>query len=156
MIYKNLPEHENCEKFTPIGIVEIYDAETGELVYKTHNMIVKSGRSLILNAVFGGASLKKAKFSKFYESGSLDNSVLTTADMALPENIVSEAFNDNDVLDSDNLCMKINLEIKNSAKTVPISAIGTSYDGKLFSRAAIDPVYMRPNRTYKCTYTMYF
>ena len=37
--------------FKPIGLVKIYDEETGELLCETHNMIVESGRRLILKSI---------------------------------------------------------------------------------------------------------
>mgnify|MGYP003301991246 CR=1 FL=1 len=43
----------NENRYTPVGKVQIVDAETNEVVYETHNMIVESGRKLINQAIFG-------------------------------------------------------------------------------------------------------
>ncbi len=81
------------ERYTPIGKVSIIDAETGESIVDTHNMIVKTGRQLIAKAVFGGADTEPGisfdKFKFFYEQNLAGE--LTTATMTydkIKDNIV--------------------------------------------------------------------
>ena len=52
----------NEEKYTPVGIVEVEDIDSGEIVYKTHNMIVASGRLALLNRVCGNGTYDLRKF----------------------------------------------------------------------------------------------
>lgn len=164
------------EKYTLNGVVNIIDTKTNEIVYTTHNMIVATGRELILNAVFNGTSLSLSNFKKFYETTS-------TTSLTKPEdtydgkksnigdNIVDidstgteiETKTYKDEIDTTNLCMKLYLDIQSKASntiTSPITAIGLLYTNGnskiLFSRAAIDPVYMQPNREYVVDYKIYF
>lgn len=73
---------ESEERYTPIGKVSIIDADTGEKLVDTHNMIVKEGRRLIAKAVFGEGegndpAIVKDRFRFFYEQ---KDSRITTAD----------------------------------------------------------------------------
>jgi hypothetical protein len=70
------------ERYAPVGKVSIIDAETGETLVDTHNMIVKEGRRLIAKAVFGEGegndpAISKANFKFFYEQNDAN---ITTAD----------------------------------------------------------------------------
>ena len=183
------------DKLNPVGLVEIVDCESGECVYKTHNMIVDTGRQLILNALFksGGEILKQANFIKYAEK---NNQTITTPEFVyindkvnssnvpysvresniLTDGIQNTSINTTtaitgpnettytDKLDAENIKIELHFKIayeKGNATYLPITSIGLLYkkdDGTkvLFSRAAIDPVYMRYGRTYIVHYTIYF
>ena len=47
------------KSYVPQGIIQIYDIESKEKIYETHNMIVGSGRSLISNAIFCNKTMLK-------------------------------------------------------------------------------------------------
>lgn len=182
----------NEEKYIPNGVVEIIDAETGEKVYETHNMIVQSGRQLILGAIFNsaGTAFDTTKFKKFLEKQNAD---LTTPTMSYSD-ISSNLLNDSDIInpniktqatdqnidnltsllesgktidlnklydkfDTNNLCMVMTFGVdfsSTSSQYSYITAVGLTYEQTLFSRANINPVYMRNGRKYVIRYTMYF
>lgn len=183
----------NEEKYIPNGVVEIIDAETGEKVYETHNMIVQSGRQLILGAIFNssGTAFNTTNFKKFLEKQNAD---LTTPTMSYSD-ISSNLLNDSDIInrtinttinqdqnidnltsllesgktidlnklydkfDTNNLCMVMTFGVdfsSTSSQYSYITAVGLTYGQTLFSRANINPVYMRNGRKYVIRYTMYF
>lgn len=182
----------NEEKYIPNGVVEIIDAETGEKVYETHNMIVQSGRKLILGAIFNSAetAFNTTKFKKFLEKQNAD---LTTPTMSYSD-ISSNLLDDSDIInrtiktqateqnidnltsllesgktinlnklydkfDINNLCMVMTFGVdfsSTSSQYSYITAVGLTYEQTLFSRANINPVYMRNGRKYVIRYTMYF
>jgi len=178
----------NENQYSLTGLVKIYDAETNELVYETHNMIVESGRKLILKAIFNKSALDPAKFKKYYET---NNEALTTPNMAYSniQSNVSETmaaiattsgstvtYNQTtvttpgsatqttytDTVNENGICMEMHFKIAKATNVMePVTAIGLLYNTSgsnytLFSRAAIDPVFMRPDRVYICHYTLYF
>lgn len=194
------------DEYKPVGLVEVIDADTKETVYKTHNMIVKSGRTLILNSIFSGQPIDFRKFTKYLEKS---NNNITIPDMtykatqsnsdsqqnyvfgsSLLSPIINEPININatdqdietltnldnkdnkvidltklyDKVDVDNTCMVLTFGVDLSNVTSgysEITSIGLIYnetdsDKILFSRANINPVYMRYGRRYVVKYTIYF
>ena len=194
------------DEYKPVGLVEVIDADTKETVYKTHNMIVKSGRTLILNSLFNGQPIDFSKFTKYLEKS---NNNITIPDMTykatqsnsdsqqdyvfgssllspiINESIHTEATDqdidtltnldnkDNKVIDLtklydkvdvDNTCMVLTFGVDLSNVTSgysEITSIGLIYNKTannkiLFSRANINPVYMRYGRRYVVKYTIYF
>lgn len=174
-------------KYSPTGVVTIYDYDTHEKIFETHNMIVGTGRELIINAIFGNSSLDKSKFKMFYDS----NNRLTTDSLKynylikkdVEDKITSLAYFNTDgklgtwtepysdseftefsgpVTDPDNNKYYINIDGKvelSSAFTVYGIGLIYSKDANnniLFSRAYIDPVYLRNGRTYLVNYKIYF
>ena len=175
-------------KYSPIGVVTIYDCETHEKIFETHNMIVGTGRELIIKAIFGNSSLASSNFKMFYDS----NNRLTTDSLKYDDLIKKDVenkitslayFNIDGKLgtwtdesystftefsgpvtdtDNDNNKYYINIDGKvelSSAFTV--YGIGLIYSpdentNTLFSRAYIDPVYLRNGRTYLVNYKIYF
>ena len=107
----------NEEKYTPVGLVEVEDLETGEIVYKTHNMIVQEGREKILKVLFNEQNVS---FSKFFE---IDHRNLTVPNMT----IVSSAIDKSTQCDIAN--MFINGE-SDALSKVNLSQMSYSLDGK--------------------------
>lgn len=77
----------NTERYMPVGRVEIVEADTGKVVYTTHNIIVKEGRKLIINSIFNDITnnantniLDIKNFRFFYQLGSNTTMRLTSAD----------------------------------------------------------------------------
>ena len=235
----------NEEKYIPCGIVEIEDIDTGEIVYKTHNMIVEQGRKKILDQMFpeNGTSNSYTSCFKFFETnhrdltvpnmtivqsgsvtdastqcnitdmtidgtdGNLSEIVLdsksyeienedgrvlckrttngnTATDTVIGNTtgthypVLTGANPDSPLADNEQLVIKFtdnqdntngrinyvfhiccSKQDENNPKKA-ITAIGLAFkDGdvwKLFSRAAIDPVFMRPGRRYVMHYTLHF
>lgn len=176
-------------KYSPIGIVTIYDCKSHEKIFETHNMIVGTGRELIIKAIFGNSSLSSSNFKMFYDS----NNRLTTDSLKYDNLIENDVegkitslayFNIDGESDgklgtwtepsysefidfsgptTDNNKYYINIDGKvelSSAFTV--YGIGLIYynpntkTNTLFSRAYIDPVYLRNGRTYLVNYKIYF
>ena len=173
-------------KYSPIGVITIYDCDTHEKIFETHNMIVGTGRELIIKAIFGNSGLDSSKFKMFYDS----NNRLTTDSLKYDDlikkdvenKITSLAYFNTDgklgtwtdesystftnfnspEIDTGNNKYYINIDGKvelSSAFTV--YGIGLIYNPDtntniLFSRAYIDPVYLRNGRTYLVNYKIYF
>lgn len=51
--------------------ITIYDLETHEKIYETHNMITGEGRSLIANSIFGNVTMNPEKFRIYFDNKDL-------------------------------------------------------------------------------------
>lgn len=190
----------NKDSFNIHSKINFYDFYTHELIYSTHNMIVGTGRSMILKAIFGGNSedaIDPTKFKIFFddrdsvttESFTINtilnngaNHIFLSTDtnatsigkyMQEDENTYKFVLNNSET--EKNQCLTINttnneyyitingiIEKSNSNIIYGLGLIyGTgdtvnSSSYTLFSRAYIDPVYLRKSRKYMVEYIMYF
>lgn len=166
------------DRFSAIGHIVIKDAETGETLADSHNMIVKGGRGLIAGAAFGGTPLDIKDFHVYFEEN--DSSETTsddtysgksayivnaddlskatiayTTDASLTDNVTHYAYN------STAMTAEFKHRFTDTSKNRYITAAGLAYkkgtaDPILFSRVMFDPVYMRSNRSYIVDYTVKF
>lgn len=192
------------KSYVPQGIIQIYDIESKEKIYETHNMIVGSGRSLISNAIFCNKPIDPSKFIMFFDNYSGPTIFSMTMDFLKTNNIIKYPIDNsgnevtrlghyreiasengdveydfntyytygNQTSDIQNISavnneypVKIDGIIKydtaDTNNNIIITGIGIEYKESedssiLFSRAYIDPVYMRPGRKYLVHYTLYF
>ena len=167
---------------TPAGIIKIYDKD-GNLVVEKHNMIVKSGRTLIFNSflhkifssteltAMGIKPLSDNQFDLKANFSYLANPIKTTESLTLDQIQVAEgASGDNNVIrkeldpeitiDADALSIKLTASFAGTETFTKFNQIYLTYvDGNisnLFSRVALDPVYIGSDGTYTLTYTIYF
>ena len=227
----------NETKYSPIGLVQVEEVETGKIVYETHNMIVESGRNRIVHSLFPAdnnatdytagnlykfyernhrnltvpnmtiettvtdASTQCAKSDIIYDDGednNLSEIVLSTktydisghtdgrklyirttdGDTVTDEEWSGVSYNPNngdeqlqdnqslvikfvDTYSSTNRIIHICCNDVHASAGRAITAVGLLYfiGGQtmtLFSRAAIDPIFMRPGRHYIMHYTLHF
>ena len=157
---------------TPIGIVKLYD-KSGKLILKTHNMVVKTGRLQLFN-IFLKTMCGNAKSDTEDYTGSMlvnfsytGNGIKTTPDLDInalkngSEDGVSAVpiieYNDADL----SATFKVNLSGNNSFKRfnqiyLTYAKDNDSSNPILFSRVAIDPVYIGSNGSYSLEYTLHF
>ena len=167
---------------TPAGIIRIYDKD-GNLVIEKHNMIVKSGRKLIFNSFLqkifsstdlttnGIAQLSDNQFDLKANFSYLANPIKTTESLTLDQIQVAEgASGDNNVIrkeldpeitiDADSLSIKLTASFAGTETFTKFNQIYLTYvdssTSTLFSRVALDPVYIGSDGTYTLTYTIYF
>jgi hypothetical protein len=81
------------ETYSAHGHVTITDCQTGETLVDKDNMIVATGRELIMNAVFGGSStdpvLKQGNFKVFVEKNDTAATVSTLTYDSIKGNIAN-------------------------------------------------------------------
>jgi ABC-type sulfate/molybdate transport systems ATPase subunit len=162
------------ETYSAHGHVTITDCQTGETLVDKDNMIVATGRELIMNAVFGQTTsqvLTQSNFRIFVEA---NDTKATTAEMTCANlNIVGisttgdtigVALNPNSSDTEPNTAqLTYTYKIEAGKANQYVTAVGIIYqtDGTagtniLFSRVMFDPIYMRATRTYKITYKVKF
>lgn len=161
------------------GIVKLYD-ENGNLLMTTHNLIVFSGRKIIMDAFrkllnLGDTSTITEGNSLYFNFGYTGNSIITSSDLTYkdvkPSNSDSGFFYQVNVSDSslpltiteesNELCLSFTITITGSETFQKFDEIFLSYgtndsDQTLFSRVAMDPVFLGVNDTYSLKYSIYF
>lgn len=156
---------------SPIGIVRLYDND-GNLILETHNMVVKSGREIIFKLFkhfvcgiddttdYNGEILVNFSYTS---KGVKTVSELTLSDIET-DSTNSISASPSITIDDTNLNIKFKVSVAGNNTFMKFNQIYLTYVKKddtesnktLFSRVAIDPVFIGSNGNYDLEYTLYF
>ena len=156
------------------GIISIYD-DKGNLIAEAHNMIVFSGIKLIFNLFLAGIGVNSDQNdytgTLYFNFGYIGDARITKLDSTYDDFFVSGNTNctkidtseiDITMIDNTELSFTITKNLTGTSEFQQFDEIGLSYTENgspeqiLFSRAAIDPVYLGVDGKYRMKYKIYF
>lgn len=141
------------------GFLVVKD-EDNKIIIKKENMIVKSGRKMILDGITGKSTLNiKSPTVKFSSDATLSSADMSSLNEVIDDVTVTVSCTDEDVNDTD-LWIKYTILIDYDKSPVPnktvVNSLGLFFGDKLFSRVVFDSIGLSNNRKLTFTYYIYF
>lgn len=134
--------------------------ENGKYLVRKENMIVKSGREMILKAITKTGELDiKNPVVKFSSNPELTNANMTTlGGIEFPNSgMTNNVVNISSTLEDDlSIKYTIIVDFEKADNNYEINSLGLFFNDKLFSRVVFDTIGLSSNRKLTFTYYIYF
>lgn len=132
--------------------------ENGNILIKKENMIVKSGRELILNAITPANTRNTNSFNMRNLSAMVsEDDNLTTPDSTYANfNPVSGITTTVESVTVENLCVTFTIKAECDSGNYNLSSLGLYHGSTLFSRVVFDKIGLSSNSKLTFTYYIYF